>query len=73
MEDPKSIWPSYYPAPVVRGDALKKNPKIKEVLASVNETLDADTMRQLNAQVDIDRENPEDVAQEYLEKEGLVN
>ncbi len=73
MEDPKSIWPSYYPAPVVRGDALKKNPKIKEVLASVNETLDADTMRQLNAQVDIDRDNPEDVAQEYLEKEGLVN
>ena len=27
MEDPKSIWPIYYPAPVVRSDVLEKNPK----------------------------------------------
>jgi osmoprotectant transport system substrate-binding protein len=25
MEDPKSIWPFYYPAPVVRSDVLEKN------------------------------------------------
>src|SRR5918998_4480804 len=28
MEDPKSIWPYYYPAPVVRSDVLQKNPKM---------------------------------------------
>lgn len=72
MEDPKSIWPFYYPGPVVRSEVLEKNPKIEEVLNSVNETLDAKTMRQLNAQVDIEQEDPEDVAQEYLEKEGLL-
>src|SRR3712207_4152685 len=27
MEDPKGIWPFYYPAPVVRSDVLEKNPK----------------------------------------------
>ena len=72
MEDPKSIWPFYYPAPVVRSDVLEQNPKMEEVLNSVSETLDADTMRQLNAQVDIEQEDPEDVAEEHLEDEGIV-
>jgi osmoprotectant transport system substrate-binding protein len=72
MEDPKSIWPFYYPAPVVRSDVLEKHPKMEEVLNSVSETLDAETMRKLNAQVDIEQEEPEDVAAQYLKKQGLV-
>jgi osmoprotectant transport system substrate-binding protein len=72
MEDPKNIWPFYYPAPVVRSDVLEQNPKMEEVLNSVSETLDAETMRKLNAQVDIEREDPEDVAAEYLQEKGIV-
>ena len=72
MEDPKSIWPFYYPAPVVRSDVLEKNPKMEKVLNSVSETLDVKTMRQLNAQVDIEQEDPDEVAAEYLEEQGLV-
>jgi glycine betaine/choline ABC-type transport system substrate-binding protein len=30
-------------------------------------------MRQLNAQVDIEQEDPEDVAAEYLEEKGIIN
>ena len=45
MEDPKNIWPFYYPAPVVRSDVLEKNPKMEEALNAVSETLDAETMR----------------------------
>ena len=72
MEDPKSIWPFYYPAPVVRSDVLEKNPKMEEVLNSVSETLDLETMRELNSQVDIEQEDPDEVAAEYLEDQGLV-
>jgi osmoprotectant transport system substrate-binding protein len=72
MEDPKSIWPFYYPAPVVRTEALEQNPKMEEVLNSVSESLDAETMRRLNSQVDIEQEDPEDVAAEYLQEKGLV-
>ncbi|HLL97981.1 MAG TPA: glycine betaine ABC transporter substrate-binding protein [Rubrobacteraceae bacterium] len=72
MEDPKSIWPFYYPAPVVRSDVLEQNPKMKEVLNSVSESLDAETMRELNSQVAIEQEDPEDVAAEHLEDEGIV-
>lgn len=72
MEDPKSIWPFYYPAPVVRSDVLKKYPKMKDVLDKVSASLNEETMRQLNSQVDIQREDPEDVAREFLQKKGLL-
>jgi osmoprotectant transport system substrate-binding protein len=72
MEDPKSIWPFYYPAPVVRSDVLQKNPKMKGVLNEVSASLDDETMRQLNAQVDIEQEDPEDVAAEFLQEKGIV-
>ena len=73
MEDPKSIWPFYYPAPVVRAEVLDQNPKMEEILNSVSESLDVETMRELNGQVDLDQEDPEDVAAEFLEEKGLVD
>jgi len=72
MEDPKNIWPFYYPAPVVRSDVLEKNPKMKGVLNEVSTSLNAETMRELNAQVAIEQEDPEDVAADYLQKKGIV-
>jgi osmoprotectant transport system substrate-binding protein len=73
MKDPKSIWPFYYPAPVVRSDVLKKYPKIKGILNEVSASLDVETMRELNGQVDLDQEDPEDVAKEHLEDEGIID
>jgi osmoprotectant transport system substrate-binding protein len=72
MEDPKSIWPFYYPAPVVRNDVLEENPEIEDILNSVTETLDVDAIRELNGRVDIEQEDPEDVARDYLEQQGLI-
>jgi osmoprotectant transport system substrate-binding protein len=72
MEDPKSIWPFYYPAPVVRTEVLEQNPKMEGVLDEVSASLDVETMRQLNSQVDIEREEPEDVAAEFLQEKGIV-
>jgi osmoprotectant transport system substrate-binding protein len=72
MEDPKGIWPFYYPAPVVRTEVLEQYPKMKDVLNEVSASLDVDTMRELNGQVDLEQEDPEDVAAEHLEDEGIV-
>src|SRR5918998_850075 len=62
LEDAKSIWPFYYPAPVVRNDVLEENPEVEDILNFVTETLDIDTIRELNGRVDIEQEDPEDVA-----------
>lgn len=72
LEDTKSIWPFYYPAPVVRSDALKENPEMEDILNSVSKTLDVDIMRDLNGRVDLEQEEPADVAREHLEKNGLL-
>jgi osmoprotectant transport system substrate-binding protein len=72
LEDEKSIWPFYYPAPVVRSDVLEENPEIEEILNSVNETLNVDNIREMNGQVDTGGEDPEDVARDFLEQQGLI-
>jgi osmoprotectant transport system substrate-binding protein len=72
LEDPKNIFPFYYPAPVVRSDVLEQNPKMKGVLDKVSASLDVETMRELNGKVDLEQEDPEDVAAEFLQEKGIV-
>ena len=72
LEDEKKIWPFYYPAPVVRNDVLEENPEVEEILNSVTETLNVDAIREMNGRVDIEGEDPEDVARDYLEQQGLI-
>ena len=67
LEDDRHVWPPYNLAPVVRGDVYKENLEIAEILKKVNETLDTAAITALNAQVDVDKEEYEDVAEEYWE------
>ena len=67
LEDDKKIWPPYNLAPIVRNEVLEQNPEIADVLNAVSATLDTETVTQLNAKVDIDGEEYEDVALEYWE------
>lgn len=72
MDDEKNIWPFYNPAPVVRSDTLEENPEIEDALNEVTNSLDVETMRELNGRVDLEQEDPEDVAREYLQEEGII-
>lgn len=72
MEDTKGIWPIYQPAPVVRTEVLEENPEIEGILNDLSSRLDIETMRELNGQVDLEQRNPEDVAREWLQEEGLI-
>ena len=71
LDDDKHLFPPYYLVPVVRQDALAKNPKIAEVLNKVSPLLNNDNMRELNAKVDRDKEEPADVAAEFLKAQGI--
>lgn len=67
LEDDKHLWPPYFLAPVVRKDTLDSHPKIEEVLNKINATLDMDTMIRLNAEVDVQKREFDEVAKEYYE------
>ena len=65
LEDDKQAWPPFNLAPVVRDDVLEENPDIAEILGKVNAALDTETITALNAQVDVDKEEVEDVAADF--------
>lgn len=65
LEDDRHVWPPYNIAPVVRDSVLKANPEIRSALKKVDDTLDTKTVTALNAKVDVDKEEYEDVAADY--------
>lgn len=66
LRDDKNVWPPYYLAPVVRDGVLAAHPEIGSVLNRVSASLDTETMIRLNAGVDVEKREVEDVAREYF-------
>lgn len=73
LEDDQHIWPADQPTPVVRTDWLAEvDPRFTEIIDSISAKLDDQTMQALNAKVDIDKQDPADVAAEWLTEQGLL-
>jgi len=72
LEDDEQFFPSYLPSLNVRTEVYDEFPQLAELFAPVAEALDNETIGSLNAKVDVDGEQPEDVAATWLEEEGLV-
>ncbi|MGF6590501.1 glycine betaine ABC transporter substrate-binding protein [Pseudomonas sp. 2835] len=66
LEDDKHYFPDYTAAPVVHKAVLDANPQLASLLKPLAEQLDDETMRQLNAKVDVEHQSPGKVAAEYL-------
>jgi osmoprotectant transport system substrate-binding protein len=71
LEDDKHYFPDYTAAPVVRQAYLDAHPKLAEQLKPLAELFDDETMRQLNARVDVDHESPSSVAADFLRQHPL--
>lgn len=71
LEDDKHYFPDYTAAPVVRKQVLDANPKLASLLKPLAEQLDDETMRQLNAKVDVEHQNPTSVAATFLREHPL--
>lgn len=72
MEDDKKFFPNYNVAPEINTKALKKWPAIAAVLDPVTKRLNNAVARTLNAKVDVDGEDPHQVALEWMKTEGFV-
>lgn len=65
LVDDKGVWPPYNLAPIVRGDVLDEHTELAELLIKISSTFTTDNITSLNAKVDVDKEEYEDVAKEY--------
>ncbi|MFH8986566.1 glycine betaine ABC transporter substrate-binding protein [Streptomyces sp. NPDC017940] len=72
MADDKSFFPNYNAAPEINSKTLRKHPQIADVLAPVTRKLDNKVARALNAKVDVDGQDPHEVAKDWMVAEGFV-
>jgi glycine betaine/choline ABC-type transport system substrate-binding protein len=69
LEDDRRYFPPYEAA-FVLGAEVWKRPAVRAFFESLAGTIDAATMRKMNAAVDKDKRRPEDVAREFLRRSG---
>ena len=50
----------------------RRHPELQDVINRMMATLDTDTMRELNYQVDVEHKSPKEVAHDFLVAKGLV-
>jgi len=72
LQDDLGFFPPYFAAPVVSQELLDQAPEVEEILNQLGGMIDDQTMADLNAQVDSDGEEAEDVARGFLEEQGIL-
>lgn len=72
IEDDQEVFVKYNIAMTVRQETFDKYPALEEIFNPITEKLTNEKMLELNERVDVNAERPEDVAQDFLEEEGLI-
>lgn len=73
LEDDMGLWPPYNVAPVIQMPLLETYPEISDLLNGVTTLLTDEVLSGLNWRVDGDEKaEPADVAQDFLEENGLL-
>ena len=72
LDDDKSFFPVYNPAPVVRKEILDMYPEIPAKLQPIADNLTTEEMQQLNMAVDVDHKPVHDVAMNWLKSKNLI-
>ncbi|APE34316.1 glycine/betaine ABC transporter substrate-binding protein [Nocardia mangyaensis] len=72
LDDDRKYFLPYSGTAVVRGEIIEAHPELRELLGTISERLTDELMQELNGRVDIDGEDPADVAYDWLESENLI-
>jgi osmoprotectant transport system substrate-binding protein len=72
LKDPKNVFPIYNPAPLVRDDFFSKHSDIQGILQPLESKLTTDEIVQLIKKVSQDHQPVQQVAQQFLQQQGLL-
>ncbi|MYW66105.1 glycine/betaine ABC transporter substrate-binding protein [Streptomyces sp. SID8379] len=72
MEDDKKFFPNYNAAPEVNSKSFEKYPAMADVLNPISKKLTNTVAQELNAKVDVDGEDPHQVALDWMVDQGFV-
>ena len=72
LKDPKGVFPPDNAIPVVRNDLLQQGgDEFTKTVNDLSAKITTEEITKLNAMVDIDRQDPEEVATQWLQQQGL--
>lgn len=72
LKDDQRFFPIYNPSLTVRKEVMDQNPELVEVFDPITQKLNGETLQRLNAAVDVDGQDPEDVARRFLRENGFL-
>lgn len=73
IEDDQNFFPPYNPSINIREEAYQQAPDaLSGLFSDVSSALTLEKMTELNKRVSADGEDPEDVARDFLQSEGLI-
>jgi osmoprotectant transport system substrate-binding protein len=72
VEDDKSFFPVYNPSLNVSKQTLEENPQIEKLFAPISKKLTTKELQELNAKVDVEGQLEDQVAEEWLSKNGFI-
>ena len=72
LEDDRQFFPKYNPAITMRKDFAEAHPQVADVMAPISAALTNEEITELNRRVDVEGEEPADVARDWLVQKGFV-
>ena len=72
LKDDISLFPAYQGAPLMKAEFAEKNPQIVTALNRLAGKISEEEMSEMNYRVKVQGESAENVARDYLEKNGLL-
>ncbi|WP_035776765.1 glycine betaine ABC transporter substrate-binding protein [Arthrobacter sp. H5] len=72
LEDDQNFFPAYNAAPVYFTETLEESPELEEVFSQIAPTLTDEALREMNLQVDVEGEEPADVAFDFMVEQGFI-
>ncbi|MDO4814966.1 MAG: glycine betaine ABC transporter substrate-binding protein [Gemella sp.] len=72
LKDDKNFFPPYQGAPLMKESLLNEYPELKDILNKLSGKISTEEMIQMNYEVSVNKKSAQDVAKEYLKKEGLI-
>ena len=72
LKDDIALFPAYQGAPLIKAEFAEKNPQIVTALNRLAGKISEEEMSEMNYRVKVQGESAENVARDYLEKNGLL-
>lgn len=72
LADDRQFFPSYNLVPVLDSELLAEHPQLEELFDKVSAKLTDEVLLDLNAKVDVEGQEPTDVAWDWLVSEGFI-